>query len=203
MAALGVFIPTFMAISLMPGMCMILSMSLGMAIGVRKTLWMMLGEVTGVALVAFVTIIGVASIVLTYPELFNVIKGVGGLYLCFVGVQMIRSSANKAFLVESVDFSYNRWQLAFQGFITAVSNPKGWAFFVAFLPPFIPVDNPLGLQSLSVLVAVITIEFCSLLAYAAGGKLLVGWLKTGRGVQYLYCLIGGGIIMMGLWMIFG
>lgn len=34
---LGVFIPTFFLVSLTPGMCMTLSLTLGMTIGVRRT----------------------------------------------------------------------------------------------------------------------------------------------------------------------
>lgn len=49
---LAAFIPTFLLVSATPGMCMTLAMTLGMSIGVRRTLWMMLGELTGVALVA-------------------------------------------------------------------------------------------------------------------------------------------------------
>lgn len=43
-ALLAVFIPTFFFVSITPGMCMTLAMTLGMSIGVRRTLWMMLGE---------------------------------------------------------------------------------------------------------------------------------------------------------------
>lgn len=46
-ALLTAFIPTFFFVSITPGMCMTLSMSLGMTIGVRKALWMMWGELLG------------------------------------------------------------------------------------------------------------------------------------------------------------
>ncbi len=48
-ALLVAFIPTFFFVSVTPGMCMTLAMTLGMSIGVRRTLWMMLGELVGVA----------------------------------------------------------------------------------------------------------------------------------------------------------
>ena len=52
LALLGAFIPTFLFVSVTPGMCMTLAMTLGMSQGVRRTLWMMWGEMLGVALVA-------------------------------------------------------------------------------------------------------------------------------------------------------
>ena len=43
-ATLSVFIPTFLFVSLTPGMCMTLAMVLGMTQGVKRTLWMMGGR---------------------------------------------------------------------------------------------------------------------------------------------------------------
>lgn len=51
-ATLSVFIPTFLFVSLTPGMCMTLAMVLGMTQGVKRTLWMMVGELIGVGFVA-------------------------------------------------------------------------------------------------------------------------------------------------------
>ncbi len=48
-------------VSVTPGMCMTLSMTLGMTIGVRRTFWMMAGELLGVGLVAAAAVIGVAT----------------------------------------------------------------------------------------------------------------------------------------------
>ena len=48
---LWVFIPTIAAISLTPGMCMTLAFTLGLSQGYRRTLWMMWGELAGVATV--------------------------------------------------------------------------------------------------------------------------------------------------------
>ena len=47
LALLGAFIPTFLFVSVTPGMCMTLAMTLGMSQGVRRTLWMMWGEMLG------------------------------------------------------------------------------------------------------------------------------------------------------------
>ena len=48
---LWVFIPSIAAISLTPGMCMTLAFTLGLSQGYRRTLWMMWGELAGVATV--------------------------------------------------------------------------------------------------------------------------------------------------------
>ena len=84
---LSLFIPTFLLVSATPGMCMTLALTLGMTIGIRKTLWMMWGELAGVALVSISAVIGVASIMLNYPLVFTIFKYLGGLYLIFLGTQ--------------------------------------------------------------------------------------------------------------------
>ena len=81
LSLLAVFIPTCFMISLTPGMCMTLSLTLGMSIGVRRTFWMMWGELSGVALVSIAAVAGVATIMLNYPALFVVLKYAGGAYL--------------------------------------------------------------------------------------------------------------------------
>lgn len=73
-AMLAVFIPTFFFVSITPGMCMTLAMTLGMSIGVRRSLYMMWGELAGVGLVAFSSVIGVAAIMLNYPNVFTVLR---------------------------------------------------------------------------------------------------------------------------------
>ena len=60
-AMLAVFIPTFLFVSTTPGMCMTVSMTQGnpsMTIGVRKTFWMMAGELIGVGSVVVLSMIG-------------------------------------------------------------------------------------------------------------------------------------------------
>ena len=50
-ALLTVFVPTFFFVSITPGLCMTLAMTMGMTIGVRRALWMMAGELVGLAVV--------------------------------------------------------------------------------------------------------------------------------------------------------
>ena len=90
-ALLTAFIPTFFFVSITPGMCMTLALTLGMSIGVKRTLWMMAGELVGVAVVATAAVIGVAAIMLNYPSLFTILKWIGGAYLIWIGINMWRN----------------------------------------------------------------------------------------------------------------
>lgn len=201
---LSVFIPTFLFVSITPGLCMTLAMVLGMTQGVRRTLWMMAGELAGVGLVAAAAGAGVAALMLRQPELFALFKWLGGAYLIYLGVMMWRSRGRMAIPLETLEVApVSRGQLALQGFVTAVANPKGWAFFVALLPPFLDASRPLGGQ-LAVLIAIIlTIELCCLLLYAAGGSRLRQLLGRDGKVRLLNRIAGSLMVGVGLWLALG
>ncbi|GAA67001.1 MULTISPECIES: LysE family translocator [Pseudoalteromonas] len=201
-AALAVFIPTFFFVSITPGMCMTLAMTLGMSIGVRRTLWMMIGELLGVATVAIAAVLGVASVMLNYPDAFAILKWVGGAYLIYIGVNMWRAKGKM-----SVDTSkpndVSRKSLFTQGFVTAIANPKGWAFMISLLPPFISVEHAVAPQLLVLLGVIMTTEFLSMLAYATGGKSLRLFLSRGDNIKWMNRIAGSLMGLVGIWLIFG
>ena len=193
--------PTFFFVSATPGLCMTLALSLGMTIGVRRTLWMMAGELVGVALVALATLAGVATIMLAYPEIFVIFKLVGSAYLTFLGIQLWQSKGAMAITREtSKPDLMTRTQLATQGFVTAIANPKGWAFFVALLPPFIDYQLPITAQIIILLSLMLIIEFICLIAYASGGRMLSGFLKNRSNVNLINRFAGSLIIGVAIWL---
>ncbi|MGS2743791.1 LysE family translocator [Halomonas sp. LS-001] len=204
LSTLSVFVPTFLLVSLTPGMCMTLAMVLGMTQGVKRALWMMVGELVGVGLVAAAAGAGVAALMLKHPEIFALFKWVGGAYLGYLGVMMWRSRGRMAVPTELEGGPpAGRLQLAAQGFLTAVANPKGWAFFMVLLPPFLDSTRPLAFQ-LGVLISVIlTIEFASLLVYATGGKTLRRVLGKSGNVRLLNRIAGTLMIGVGIWLAVG
>lgn len=202
-AILAVFIPTFFVISLTPGMCMSLAMTLGMTIGVKKTLYMMLGEVIGVALVALLAVAGVASIMIQYPNLFTLFKWLGGGYLVYLGIKMWLTKVHIEIGKELLTTEITPSKLITQGFITAVANPKGWAFMISLLPPFIDIAKPLPFQ-LVILVTIIMIsELVCMLIYANGGKWLRGILNKGNQAQWINRIGGGLLAAIGIWLALG
>jgi threonine/homoserine/homoserine lactone efflux protein len=201
---LALFIPTFLLVSATPGMCMTLALTLGMTIGVKRTIWMMLGELVGVGIVAVSAVIGVASLMLNYPEVFAVLKYLGGAYLIFLGTQLWRAKGKMAISLDTdQQAGFSRKALASQGFISAIANPKGWAFTVSLLPPFINPQLPLAPQ-LSILVTIILLsELLFMTLYATGGRSLRKILQQGDQVKRLNHIAGTLMIGVGLWLAIG
>ena len=202
-AFLLALIPTFFFFSVTPGMCMTLALTLGMTVGIRRTMWMMLGELIGVGLVAISVVIGVAALIVQYPELFVVLKIAGGGYLLYLGIQLWRSKGKMAIDLNGTPKNTGRLQLATQGFITAVANPKGWAFFIALLPPFIDPTRPMPSQMVVLLSVILTLEALSLMVYALGGKSLSKVLQKSGNVRLMNRIAGSLMMGVAAWLALG
>ncbi|QOL25039.1 LysE family translocator [Thalassotalea sp. LPB0316] len=202
LAVLAIFIPTFFFVSITPGMCMTLAMTLGMSVGVRRTMYMMIGELLGVAIVAISAVIGVASVMLKYPELFAILKYIGGAYLVYLGYQMWMSKGKMAIDINN-QVETGKFELFAQGLITAVSNPKGWGFMIALLPPFIDPEQALVPQLLILLSVILCSEFVCMMLYATGGKTLRIFLSTGNNVKLMNRISGTLMVGVGIWLALG
>jgi homoserine/homoserine lactone efflux protein len=181
---------------------MSLAMTLGMTIGVRKTFYMMLGEICGVALVAVLAVIGVASVMIQYPTVFTLLKWVGGAFLLYLGVKMWMT---KVHIETDMLMSYRKItpnKLILQGFVTAVANPKGWAFMISLLPPFLDIAKPLPIQLLVLVSIIMMSELVCMLIYANGGKWLRRLLNKGDHAQWINRIGGGLLAVIGVWLAF-
>ncbi|MFT2089773.1 LysE family translocator [Paraglaciecola sp. 2405UD69-4] len=199
LATLAVFIPTMFFISITPGMCMTLAMTLGLKIGLRRTLWMMLGEVFGVAVVAVSAVMGAAAIMLSYPALFTWFKWIGGIYLMYLGCKMYWSGSHLSLNAEA-DVTLSRFALMSQGFVTAIANPKGWAFMLSILPPFIDTSRSIYWQLLALVAVIMLSEFVCMLIYASGGKGLKRLLNRGNNIRWMNAISGTLLIGVGIWL---
>lgn len=198
---LAIFIPTFFLVSFTPGMCMTLSLTLGMSIGLRRTFWMMWGELLGVAIVSIAAVAGVAAIMLTYPSVFTLLKYGGGGYLAFLGIRLWQSKGKMAISQDqNTSKTIGRRELATQGFVTAIANPKGWAFMISLLPPFIDKSYPIAPQVTLLLIVILVIEFFCMILYASGGKRLRTFLSKKGGTSLLNRIAGTLMIAVGVWL---
>lgn len=193
------FCGSFFLIALSPGLCMTLAMSLGISIGVRRSLWMMLGELAGIALVGAAAMAGVAALLLADPRIFAAFKVGGAAYLLWTAWRTW--SAPVGALAATSRFTPAA--LCAQGFVTAVSNPKAWAFMMALLPPFIDPAAPLAPQMVVLLALMVVIEFTCLLIYAQGGRSLSEWLLRRGQAQWLNRVAATLMVGVALWLVLG
>lgn len=203
-AVLLLFVPTFFVVSITPGMCMTLALTMGMTIGVKKTFYMMWGELFGVALVSVAAVCGVAAVMLKYPTLFILLKYLGGGYLVFLGIQMIRSKEEVSLESGRLSLIHIRPKtLMVQGFVTAIANPKGWAFMISLLPPFISPSKPFFPQLMILVSIILGTEFFCLVLYSNGGRVLTRFIEKQGNIRLLNRISGVLMAGVGIWLALG
>jgi threonine/homoserine/homoserine lactone efflux protein len=87
-----------------------------------------------------------------------------------------------------------------QGFVTAIANPKGWAFFIALLPPFIDDSLPMISQLPILILMILSLEFLCLIIYASGGSTLRKILQDSSNVRLINKIAGTLMIGIGVWL---
>ena len=195
------FIPTIASVSFTPGLCMTLAFTLGLSIGYKRTLWMMLGELSGVASVFTATFWSLGWLLSRDPIYFQIISFVGGVYLLYLAFQLFRETPEA---IESRDLKKTQpMTLATLGYVTAVSNPKGWAFLMALLPGFVSSDTELVPQFIIMMGIMLMTEFVSMTAYATGGQWLASRLSNSRGIVNANRVAASMLTLAALWVLTG
>ncbi len=163
-------------LSLTPGPNGLLALTHGALYGTKKTLSTIFGGLLGFAAVIGMSMFGIGALLQASADLLTVLKWVGGAYLVWLGIQVWRSAPLG---VESPSgrAAAKSSQLFSQGFLSAVTNPKGILFFVAFLPQFIDPNSSLFVQFLIMAATFVFVEFWYELTVAALADRIQPWLK--------------------------
>ena len=195
------FIPTIAAISFTPGLCMTLAFTLGLSIGYRRTLWMMAGELTGSTTVFGATFWSLGWLLSRDIIYFQIISLIGGTYLLYLAARLFNETPEQ---LEARNLeNTGAFALALLGFVTAVSNPKGWAFLLALLPGFVAADTVLLPQCAIMLAIMLTTEFFSMTAYATGGQWLATRLSNSQGLLNANRVAASMLGLAALWVLSG
>ena len=122
-----------------PGPTILLVISYALSQGRRAALSTVVGVGLGDAIAVTVSLAGLGAIMATSATAFTVLKWVGAAYLVYLGIKMWRTEP-KLSLDDQPDISQRKMTL--HTTIVTALNPKGIAFFVAFLPHFLNPSAP-------------------------------------------------------------
>lgn len=168
-------------LSLSPGPNGLLALTHGALHGGRKTLWTILGGAVGFVAVIALSMFGIGALLQASLGWLAVMKWVGGGYLVWLGIQVWRAPPIGASLPDHVAAAAAGWSMFRQGLLSAVTNPKGILFFVAFLPQFIDPARSLVLQFLVMAGTFAAIEIVTEVLIASTAQRLRPWLaRVGR-----------------------
>ncbi|WP_298985071.1 LysE family translocator [uncultured Roseibium sp.] len=132
----------------MPGPALLYTAAQTIARGKRAGFMAALGIHLGRYVHVFAAAFGLSAIFTVVPTLYFALKLLGGIYLVFLGVQMIRT---RMVAGSTPDLPQKTVRRAFvDSILVEVFNPKVAIFFIAFLPQFVSPDAgfPIWLQFL-------------------------------------------------------
>jgi len=98
---------------------------------------------------------GLSALIAASPTAFAVIRWVGAAYLVYIGLQTLRATARTAPPADRADARSLPGSLLVRGFVTNVTNPKVFLFYIAFLPQFVSPDSQHQTAALLVLGAML------------------------------------------------
>nr|WP_315397237.1 LysE family transporter [uncultured Duganella sp.] len=184
-------------IAVSPGSGAVLSMSHGLAYGVRRASGTILGLQTGLLLVFFIAGAGVGSLLLASEVAFNVVKTVGALYLIYLGLSQWRARVAVGTGQEQAAATVPSFKKRFlTGFLTNATNPKGIIFMVAVLPQFINQHAPLLPQLLILAATMCCIDLVVMHSYAYLASSMQRFFRDARAVKKQNRVFGG--LLMGV-----
>lgn len=150
-----------MVLILAPGPSVLFVVGRALSYGRTVAVASALGGTLGSFVLAGLVAVGLGTVIAASAVIFLALKVIGGLYLCYLGIQALRRRGDLA--IEVPDREPGRsahLAAARQGFVVGLTNPKTLIFFAAVLPQFV-VPEAGSAASQMLLFAVI---FCVLAA---------------------------------------
>lgn len=159
--AIGVYIMTFETwaafvvastiVVLIPGPNIVLTVNYAIRDGKRSGLATVPGVVAGAFLAMSLSLLGAGALLATSAFLFTLLKLAGAVYLLWLAYSLWTAPVEEK--SDGGDASkLSLTKLFWQSFLISVLNPKGPAFYVAFVPQFIDPAGPI-FQQFAILIA--------------------------------------------------
>jgi threonine/homoserine/homoserine lactone efflux protein len=192
------FVAASTALLLVPGPTVLLVVSYAMSQGKRVALATVAGVALGDTIAMTASVAGLGALVLASATLFSVLKWVGAAYLIYLGVKLFRSASSAA--LEEVKQAKPSGGASIFGHAAAVTalNPKSIVFFIAFVPQFVAVSNPLVPQFAILIGTFVGLAAINSLAYALLADKLQSRIANPAVLPWVSRIGGSALILMGI-----
>jgi threonine/homoserine/homoserine lactone efflux protein len=179
-----------------PGPTVLLALTNGSRFGVRASLPGMAGAVLSDFVLISAVAVGLGALLAASEFWFSVVKWIGVAYLAYLGIRLLRSKGTLAVPDEqSAAGQASSRAIFLRSLLVAVTNPKGYLFFSAFLPQFIVPTQPQLAQYVALAFTFATIDFVVMFGYASAGAQAIRFLRA-KGVLWLDRLCGGALLAL-------
>ncbi len=185
-------------ILIIPGPTIILVVSQAITHGRRSVVPLVAGVTCGDATAMTFSLLGLGTIMSASAALFALTKWVGAVYLVYLGIKTWRKrSENEAW--DSTGLEGSSGALFKSAYIVTALNPKGIAFFVAFLPQFVDPQGAYFMQLLILGATFLVLALINAAIYAVFAGTLRDTLKRPSARRWFNrcggsALIGAGVL---------
>ena len=191
------FVGTVIILAMTPGPSVLLATANSMKYGTQKTIGTILGDLSANLCQIILASIGLASIVVSSGELFQVIKWCGVAYLVYIGLKKILTKP-QIHLSKGKEDERGMSKLYAEGFLMSAANPKAIVFFAALFPLFINESSPFLPQIIILAITFLIIDGISLLIYSQFAERLKVYLENQEKVHLQNKIVGVLLIFSGL-----
>ncbi|PXY20955.1 LysE family translocator [Prauserella muralis] len=195
----GSYLILVVLVVLAPGPDTVVTLKNAFAGGFRGGLLAASGIAVGNFLQGTAVALGLGAVIVQSQPVFQTIRWLGVAYLCYLGVQAIRSAWRGDYA--SLDAAgarssgFRRWR---EGFLSNVTNPKVLALYLSVLPQFLAPVHGTTLDALLLAYTVAVLGAVWLLVLLVFVNRVRGWLTRRRVRRSLDVATGTTLIGFGV-----
>ncbi|MEM1386178.1 MAG: LysE family translocator [Pseudomonadota bacterium] len=191
------FVAAASVLVLIPGPTVLLVLSYAISQGRRVAVSTAAGVALGDLIAMTASLAGLGAVILASAMLFTLLKWIGAAYLIYLGVRLWRSAPAAELDLSTPMASTEAPRVFFHAAAVTALNPKSIVFFIAFVPQFIAVDQPLLPQFAILIATFVAIGGLNALAYALLADLVRARIARPRVLSWVSRLGGSALIAMG------
>jgi threonine/homoserine/homoserine lactone efflux protein len=191
------FLLTSLIVVLIPGTGVIYTISTGLFLGSRASMFAAFGCTAGIIPSLIACILGLAAIIHTSAVVFQIIKFAGVAYLAYLAWSMWKESG--VLELKNEGSKIGMWEVSLKGFLINILNPKLSIFFLAFLPQFVPAQTTSPLVNMLVLgVFFMGMTLIIFLLYGFLANSVRGYItRSPKAIKYIQRTFAASFAMLG------
>jgi len=192
------FITASVILLSIPGPTILTVISYSISHGNRAKVPLVGAVALGDSTALFLSLVGLGVVLAKSAFLFQIIKIVGGLYLLYLGFNLLKAG------IKGDEFSFeknpvSRKKLFMNTYLVTALNPKGIIFFVSFLPQFINPNGNVQFQLWTLAITFVILATLNASLYAIFASKAKEYLTSAKS-QKRFNILGGSLLTMaGIW----
>ena len=183
-----------------PGPGVLMTLTSSIRYGLRTAIYVILGTATGTVVMAAISSTGLGLLIATSPAAYEAIKGLGALYMVYLGLKLFKAKPFSFDLASKEKASSvtikQKGTLWLQGVTLQMTNPQLIMFFISLFPQFIDHNLSFAPQVCLMTLAYFCMVFCIHCTYGWIASNFRHMLSTPKAARVINCVGGSFFILL-------